>query len=459
MRINANIYGICVGLLLGMVATASATTLVTFQVDMSQAIATAAFDPNTQSVAARGSFNGWGNSPDIPFALTNNPSGPNPALYTGTTNLPLNGVVMSYKYTIEPTGTYEGVRSGGGHNRLITLPTASGNLTLPLVYFGDAPPADVTVPVTFRLDMAQQINTGAFNTNTASVYARGFFNGWASDSLSLMTNDPAILRTNQNGLVTSNVYVLVFDVTGSPGQTIDFKHFFAPPGDNWESPAPGSGDPADNNNRFFNLSGGPAQLLPILFFSDSPYSPVATNAVTFQVDMTGKILNQEFDPAAGTVEVRGDFNGWGDINAGGTQILCTNDPTALNTNVYRAVVSITDGVGASRQYKFWSSITANGGWETLANNRVLQLVSGTTQTLPLVYFDNVTPNAGTLTIAVIGSDIQLDWAGHPGVRIQSNTSVSGGTWVDDLATDGLSSVIYPLGTTPKYYRLRYPVTP
>ena len=34
-----------------------------------------------------------------------------------------------------------------------------------------------------------------------------------------MTNDPTILRTNQTGLVTSNVYVYAFDVTGSPGQT------------------------------------------------------------------------------------------------------------------------------------------------------------------------------------------------------------------------------------------------
>jgi len=452
MRINVKKYGAWATLLLGTALTASAATLVTFQVDMSQAIATAAFDPNTQTVAARGSFNGWGNTPDVPFALTNNPSGPNPALYTGTTNIPLNNVVMSYKYTIEPTGTYEAVRSGGGHNRLITLPASGGSVTLPKVFFGDAPLADVTVPVTFRLDMAQQINTGAFNTNTGSVYVRGLFNGWANDSLSLMTNDPSILRTNQNGLVTSNVYVLVFDVTGSPGQTIDFKHYFDP-GANWESPAPGTGDPADNNNRFFNLA-ETAQTLPVLFFNDSPYAPVATNAVTFQVDMTAKILNQEFDPTIGTVEVRGDFDSWGDPPI----ILCTNDITALNTNIYRAVVSISDGVGAFRSYKFWSSIAANTGWEN-GNNRSFSIISGSAQTIPVVYFDNVVPNAGTLTITLTATDAQLDWAGHPGVRVQSNTTLNGGTWVDDLSTDGQSSVVYPLGSGNKFYRLRYPVTP
>src|SRR5271156_2086954 len=88
------------GLALGAVLAASANTVVTFQVDMSNA----SFDPNSQTVSARGSFNGWNS-----FALTNNPLGPNPTVWSGTTNLPLNGSVMQYKYTIEPGATYETV--------------------------------------------------------------------------------------------------------------------------------------------------------------------------------------------------------------------------------------------------------------------------------------------------------------------------------------------------------------
>ncbi len=367
--------GLGLALLLCAGWAASANVLVTFQVDMSNA----AFDSNSQTVAARGTFNGRS-----AFALTNNPHGANPNLWTGTTNIPGNGTVMSYRYTIEPGATYEVVAEGANHDRLVTLPAADGSsLMLPQVYFGDSTPNPVTVSVTFQVDMAQQINTGAFNTNSSSVYTRGLFNGWGQ--VAPMTNDPAILRTNQFGLVTSDVYVYTVDVTGSPGQTTDFKYYIDT-GSNWESPAPGTGDPADNNNRFFNLGSGATQSLPILFFNDAPYAPVATNIITFQVDMTAQITLGNFDPGTGTVEVRGNFNSWGT-----PQILCTNNPADPNTNIYRAVVTITDGVGVEEQYKFWASVSANSGWETMADNRTVAIVRGTAQTLPVVFFSNQDP--------------------------------------------------------------------
>ena len=363
------------GMLLGSGTVSFAATLVTFQVDMTAQIAASAFDPGTQSMAVRGSFNNW-----TPTALTNNPLGGNPALYSQTVNIPTNGVI-AYKYTIEPTGTYEGVRSGGGHNRLLTL--TGGSQAAPAVYYGDVPPvSDITSTVVFQVNLAQQINTGAFDPNTSTVAARGYFNGWATTP---MTNDPSIRTTNQFGLVNSNVYVAYVDVTGSPGMTTDYKYFIDT-GANWESPAAGTGDPNDNNNRFFNLPASTASL-PIVYFNDAPYAPVATNAVTFQVDMTSQILNGSFDPSSGFVEVRGNFNGWGT-----PQILCTNNPAAANTNIYSQVVSLVGGVGAQNQYKFWSSISLNGGWETMADNRTMSIVSGTAQTLPVVFFSNTDPH-------------------------------------------------------------------
>jgi len=366
--------------LLGSALGASANVLVTFQVDMSNA----AFDPNTQTVAARGSFNGWSG----PFALTNNPNGANPSLWSGTTNLPSgNGSVVAYKYTIEqpPNTTYENVAEGGGHNRLITLPTANcASITAPLVYFGDVPITPATLDVTFQVDMAQQINTGAFNPASSSVYTRGYLMGWSPGGL--MTNDPSILRTNQFGLVTSNVYTFTYTATGSPGQTTDFK-FFIDTGNNWDSPAVNTGDPADNNNRFFNQGTGATQKLPIVFFSDAPYAPVATNNTTFQVDMTAQIQNGNFTPSGGSVELRGNFNGWGT-----PQVLCTNDPSAANTNIYKVTIPLVDGVGAQEFYKFWMNNTAvNGGWETMADNRLMKIVAGNTQVLPVVFFSNVDP--------------------------------------------------------------------
>ncbi len=89
--------------------------------------------------------------------------------------------------------------------------------------------------------MAQQIKLGTFDTNTSVVYPKGTWNGWGVATA--MTNDPAILRTNQFGLVTSNVYVYTYSVTRSPGETMDYK-FYIDTGARYESPAPGTGDPS-----------------------------------------------------------------------------------------------------------------------------------------------------------------------------------------------------------------------
>ena len=379
----------------------NAGTLVTFQVDMS----TSGFDPGTQTVAARGSFAGttW-----AAFPLTNNPSGPNPSLWSGTTNLPFNDGVLSYKYTIEPGANYETVFLAGTHYRLAVLPASSGSaLVLPAVYYGDLPPTPVTVLVAFQLNLAQQINIGAFDT-ASSVYVRGAFNGWGTDSA--MTNDPSILTTNSFGLVSSNVYTMIYEVTGSPGQTTDFKYYIDK-GANWESPGPAVGDPVDNNNRFFNLANSTNQVLDPVYFGESPYSPAVTNNVTFQVDLTAQVLNGSFDPLSETVELRGNFNSWGT-----PQILCTNDLSAANTNIYKAVVRIVDGVNATEQYKFWASFSVNSGWETMANNRSFNLANAASQSLPTVFFSDANPadllSADTVVTFKVDMTAALTTTGH-----------------------------------------------
>ena len=59
------------------------TNSITFQVDLTQQITLGNFTPGTDNVFARGTFNNWGNSPQVPFPLTNNPAAANTNLYTG----------------------------------------------------------------------------------------------------------------------------------------------------------------------------------------------------------------------------------------------------------------------------------------------------------------------------------------------------------------------------------------
>jgi hypothetical protein len=407
------------GFLFAGAAKASANTLVNFQVDLSQAIASGIFDPSTQTIAAHGTFNNW-----AAFNLTNNPTGDNPAVYSGTFDVPANGSVMMYKYTIEPGATYEAVYGAGGHNRLANLPATSGStLTLPLVYWADTPPVPSDVNVTFQVNLAQQINVGAFNPSTSTVYARGIFNNWSTDLP--LTNDPSILTTNQYGLVSSNVYVGTATISGSPGETAYYK-FYIDTNDKWESPAPGVGDPSDaNNNRFFNLAAGPNQTLPIIYFNDSPYSPVVNSDVTFQVDMTAQAMAGTFDPSQGAVvEVRGNFNGWG-----ATPVFATNNPAAANTNLYSAVVRFSDGVGASQQYKFWATGTPNGGWET-GDNRTFQLANANAQTLPAVYFSGLAP--GDVLAQDTTVTFRVDMTGAVGTDGHAFDPASDTVWLNGL---------------------------
>jgi hypothetical protein len=370
----------------------AASTIVTFSVDLSAQVTAGTFVPGTDTVAARGTFNGYGQ-----FFLTNNPSGPNANIYTGTANNTndANGGVMQFKYWnsngATPNGGWESP-ADNGNNRAASLPSTSGAaLVLPTVFFSDAG-ATETSTVTFRVDMAQQIQLGRFVPGTDNVTIRGIFTGWG-DSLAL-TNDPSILRTNQFGLVSSNVYVMSLDITASTNASQGFKFFNndVSPAAGYENPGPASANGSDSNNRFLFATN---QTLPIVFFSDQPFAPIATNVVTFQVDMSA-LAGGLFDPSMDIVDVRGSFNNW----TGGANVL-TNNPSAPNTNIYSSEITVTDGVGATEQFKYTYSgpNVPNGlSWDqpappTFGGNRFFTQPSATSTILPPVYFSDVLPNS------------------------------------------------------------------
>jgi hypothetical protein len=360
--------GLWMGALLLSAVAASAGTLVTFQVDMTEQIGST-FNPPGDTVTANGTFNGWSTG----VTLTNNPAAANTNLYTGTVNdtTDANGTVLIWKYVIDGT-EYESTYSG--NNRCAQLPAAGGSLLLPAAFYDDAGPT-ITANVTFQVDMAEQVNVGAFDTNTGStVEVYGNFSGWGSEGT--LTNDAAITTTNAVGIVSSNVYVGTFAITAPTNGTQEFK-YVTQPNTVYESPASFDSDVDNNNNRFFITT---SQTLSIVAFSDKPLTTTVTNNVTFEVDMTALLITGAFTTNE-TVTLNGDFNNW-------TGQIMSNNPASSTPNVYSTSVTIVDAAGATHAYKF----VENGTYESLANNRTFNLlnVSGSFTNGPF-YFNNQVP--------------------------------------------------------------------
>jgi hypothetical protein len=358
--------GLWMGAMLLSAVAASAQTQVTFQVDMTEQVNAGTFTNGT-AVTANGTFNGWGQ-----FPLTNNPAAANTNLYTGTVNdtSDANGAVLIYKYVAG--GTYE--NTADGDNRCAQLPAGGGSLLLPAAFFDDAGPA-ITANVTFQVDMSEQIRLGNFNAASNTVEVHGFFNGWGSGAT--LTNIPTILITNTGGIVTSNVYVGTFAVTGSTNGTEEYKYVIQP-GTIYESPSASDSDFDNGENRFFSVS---TQTLPLVSFSDAG---LAYPQVTFQVDMTEQVQAGTFTNGT-AVTVSGTFNGWG-------QYTLTNNPAAANTNLYTGTVSDSaDTIGGVLLYKY----VAGGTYEstTDGNNRAAQLPAGGggSLVLPVPFFDDAGP--------------------------------------------------------------------
>jgi hypothetical protein len=377
----------CAGLLMGIAPLAQADTQVTFQVDMTAQVQGATFNPATDTVYARGSFNGW---PGIGgFVLTNNPAGANTNLYTGTYDdtLDTNGAQLDYKFATATLG-YESTANGPGNNRATLLPVTSGSsLVLPVQWFSDAG-SPVAYNCVFQVNMQQEIALGNFIPGADTVEVQGDFEGWT-------TGDTLI----QQG--SSTVYTNEFLIAGSPGQVNEFKYFIQPSGFA-ESPSDVNGIAANYNNRFVFVVNN--QTLPVVYFSDLSSVPVVSNTVTFSVDMTAQVFNGSF--TNNTVTLRGGFEGWNT-----TSTVMTNNPNASNTNIYSCVVSnIVAGEATKVDFKFgYNPNSANNTYEnnpshTYAGNPgvvvdggnrafVMPQFNNSQFTLPAVYYNDLSPSS------------------------------------------------------------------
>ncbi len=270
------------GCLVGMLVLASAavgqTRDVAFSVDMGMKINDGTFDPLTQDVEVRGDFNNWGN-----------PKGTN-LNRVGTTSIysavvPVagaEGATVEYKFYITNLPGHEGWESIG--NRSFNLGPAGTPQELDVVYFNNQGPVGpvVTADVTFSVDMALRIASGAFDPATMEVEVRGDFNNW---------ENPPKTVLNREG--STSIYSFTIAVVTNDGADVGYKFYYHNGTDDvWE------GDP----NRTFVMAATP-QVLDVVYFNDEnppsglqlagTWNPATTGDYEFTVTRT--------DPGIGDV--------------------------------------------------------------------------------------------------------------------------------------------------------------
>jgi hypothetical protein len=244
------------GWLIGALALAGAamgqdTRDVTFTVDMSVQIADGAFTNGTGTVQVFGSFNSWAAG----IALDRDGD---TDLYTATFSIAGTvGDEVQYKFV---ANDWE-----NDPNRSFNLGPAGTPQVLDTVYFNNQGPVgeEVTADVTFSVDMAVRIGSGAFDPDTMGVDVRGDFNEWGTTALA---------REGE-----TSVYSGTISVTTNEGASVGYKFYYYSDVDNWEA------DP----NRTFLMSADPQELDTVYFNNEEPVLIGLTLDGTWNPDSAG----------------------------------------------------------------------------------------------------------------------------------------------------------------------------
>lgn len=333
---------------------AALATNVTFQVNMSFQQELGNFNPATDLVVTRGSFNGWAGNGN---QLTHQSEG----VYAGTWDIAPGQI--QYKFVI--------VASGGDvweadPNREATV--GATPLVLPVDWFNRQPPQQTTnVEVLFRVDMTVQELTGNFAPDVDWVVIRGGhpnLGNWGGEiRLNEETGNPGVYsRWIQFSSVPVGVgveYKFVILEGGSGGTA------------HWES----------SDNRSFVPSGNEPDVLPpggngfgeimpaLVYFANIGPDDIITNDlnVIFQVDVRplhGRLRDLGFiyDVQTGdtvysieSVQVAGFFNAWPWGNFSPDHILNdngTNGDALAGDSVWSRSVFFESGSPRELIYKF-----------------------------------------------------------------------------------------------------------
>jgi len=404
-----------------------------------------------------------------------------PAAFT-LTNVPTTTIWQNTFMDSNPDGTVESVKFNDNltgwepsNNRQFLLGTTGtvgpGTEVLPLAIWNSASTWPTpTNKVTFQVNMDAQVLLGNFTAPYTNITVSGDFEGW-NDGL-LLTNNPTLSGS------ASNIYSAVCPVVGFLPDGINYK--FRMNG-GWESPVSTGG-----NNRTATISSS-TQVLPLVFYSDTFAADLLSSPITvkFSVYIAPGSVDKNgyaFDlTGPDTLWINGDFiNNWNNGTWPGPlstfpaaqQMM----PDASSPGVYTNYVVVPAGNSYNLGYKY--SIDSTDDENGFQTNHVRVIRStGPTFNMPLDYWSwnvvnptngNTYPNPGLISSNTIvepdfgylaagapsGSHVPITWLGRPAVLLQQSSSLSGGSWTDITATDGLMATNWPNAGGNQFFRLK-----
>lgn len=325
------------------------------------------------------------------------------------------GDVLKYKiYTAKPapegSGTVDHVTGGweGGDDKFYTVPAdASGDITLPVIFFNRTNPLEHskpdTIAVRFRVNVGAAFATNDVTDNSKVGVRGGAPLDWGSTN-PVFTREPMV-EGNRNVFYSGVAYLPV----SAAGTAFQYK-FVIENGTTvlWDS------DP--------NRNGRVGQSDTTLYFSffqnrRPPSRPVVNASLQFAVNVGVLEELELFNRALGDrVFVPGGFNGW-NTAADGTGAAAYNETFDAWTRAF----SITEEVGATVSYKYFvrwdpsrfdntspnyiANLAEGAGWEepgiTGGGNRVHTYTDAAVQTViddaadGLAFFNGV-PSYGVI---------------------------------------------------------------
>jgi hypothetical protein len=345
-------------------ATMNAQTYnVTFKVDMSVEIAKGKFDPASNQVSVRGSFNEWG---ETPMADEDGDK-----IYEVTAPVPAGK--LEYKFFHNGAGATNGGWESVD-NRVVD--NVASDLVLDVVYYDNVPmPSGSPAQVTFKADMRLPIKQGDLVPGSGQVFVAGSFNDWSTTQDELIDDD------------NDSVYTKTVEINS--GQTINYKFLYTNKsgGTTWE------GDP----NRTFFVDDG--ENVIERFFNDvNPNVQLADGNITFNVDMSVLEELGVYDPAVDQLQVRGGFNGWSDSDPARSHM---NQDPLFPSNWFLQVPFEKFEVNSVLQFKYYVFLADTAGeiwvdgWERPLSmgggNREVVFEGSDNQVLDMVYYDDVYP--------------------------------------------------------------------